>query len=143
MGEQVAFPCAVISIKFAEESPNHHTSNPSRSCSNLVEDISFCFSSFSKHRPSMAVQIIHFIHPWSEHRDSGSVMTSTCEISRFDGGPMAQSYVDSRSTGKQKLGGVRRANRRFQNWSRRLACAELRIEERLYLCELPDSVTNE
>ena len=83
MGEHVAFPFAVISIKFAEESPNHHTFNPIRTCSNVVEHISFCFSSFSEHRPSMAVQILHFIHPWTEHRDSGSVMTSTREISRL------------------------------------------------------------
>ena len=31
-----------VSIKFTDDGPNHHTANPSRICSKLVEDISGC-----------------------------------------------------------------------------------------------------
>ena len=41
-GNHFIFPCATGSIKSAEEGPNHHTTNPSRPNSNVVEDISGC-----------------------------------------------------------------------------------------------------
>ena len=41
-GEPLMFPCANGSIKLAENGPNHLFSNPSRSYSNLDEDISRC-----------------------------------------------------------------------------------------------------
>ena len=69
-------------------------------------------------------------------------MSPTREMSRFGGGPMTPTYVDSRSTRKQHFECVRRANRRLQSWSPRLGRAELRTEERLYFCELPDSPTS-
>ena len=80
------------------------------------------FSSFSKRQTSVTVQITHFIHPWFENRDfGGRVTASTREMSRLSGGPMAPSYIDSRSSRKRNFEGVRRANRRLQSCSWRFA----------------------
>ena len=84
----------------------------------------------------VAIQILQFIHPWYENRDFGRVAAASRETSRFGGGPMAQSYNHFRSVRKQNLEYVQRARRRWQNWSRILARAERRTEQRLYMSEL-------
>ena len=42
LGDQFILPCANDSIKSAGDGPSYQTSNPSRSHSNLVQDISGC-----------------------------------------------------------------------------------------------------
>ena len=50
--------------------------------------------------------------------------------------------VNFNSVRKQNLVYVRQAHRRLQSWSRRLARAELRTDQRLDSCELPDSAAS-
>ena len=67
-------------------------------------------------------------------------MVSTREISRFGVGPMAQSHSHLRHVRKQNSPThMRKTRRRLHSWSRRLARAELRTEQRLYVGEQPDS----
>ena len=80
----------------------------------------------------MENQILHFIHPWYENKDFVSVMVSTREISRFGGGPMAQPEGKTSTT-------CTKHNEDCKVGGRRLARTELRIEQRLYIGELPYS----
>ena len=59
------------------------------------------------------------------------------KFSRFGGGQMAQPYIHFWRVRRQNLDNVHKAQRRLQSWGRRLARAELRIEQRLYIGELP------
>ena len=59
-------------------------------------------------------------------------------VERFGDGPTPESHIHFRHVRKANLEYVRKAHRRLQSWSRRLARAE-RTERRLYFGELPDS----
>ena len=83
--------------------------------------------------------ILHFIHPWYDNKDFVNVMVSTRQILRFGGGPMAQPYIHFWRVRRQNLDNVHKAQRRLQSWGRRVARTELRIEQRLYIGELPYS----
>ena len=88
----------------------------------------------------MAAQIPPFIHGFHDDQDFATVMASTRGISRFGDGPTAESRIHFRCVRKQNIEYVRRVHSRVENWSRRLARAELRTEQRLYFCELSDSL---
>ena len=88
------------------------------------------FVLFSVSQASLAVDVIQFIHPMYEDREIGSVMTTMRETSRFSEGPVR----------KQNFKFERKAHRQLECWSRRLACAHTRNEQRLWFCGLPDSL---
>ena len=73
-----------------------------------------------------------------EDQDFARIMVTTRQIWRFGGGPMAQSNLESRGARKDNLKHARRARRRLQSWSRRLARSEHRTEQGLHDWELPD-----
>ena len=85
----------------------------------------------------MESEILHF-NPWCENSDFASVIVST----RFGGEPMAQPYIHFWRVRGQSLDYLRKAQRRLQSLYRRLARAELRTEQRLYIGELSYSPDN-
>ena len=78
---------------------------------------------------SMEVEMLYFVQDWFEDNDFAGVRRRLT----------ATSHLESRSIRKDNLNYVRRAHRRLQSCSLRMALHELRIE-RLWFCELPDGI---
>ena len=96
-----------------------------------IASLSFHCRSPKKHSIAMAVQILHFIQVFF----GDSRLCQSHDLLTFGEGPTAESYIHFRRVRKQNLEYVRRAHGRLQSWSRRLACAELRTEQRPYYCQ--------
>ena len=62
----------------------------------------------------------------------------TRETSWFGEGPMAEPFENFRRIGRRNLHHVRKLHGQLQCWSRRLARAQFRMEQRLWFQELPD-----
>ena len=80
----------------------------------------------------MAIDILHFIHPWHEDQDFARIMAASRHLTRYGERPLAQSYIHFSAVRRQNLEYMRKAHRRLLTWCRRLARAERRVE-------LPDS----
>ena len=70
-------------------------------------------------------------------------MAVTRETSWFGEGPMAESFKNFRRIRRRNLQHVRKAERHWQNWSRRRARAQIVIEQRLWFQNLPDSESSD
>ena len=95
----------------------------------------------SPHSPHIS-ESVFYVHNVDRHWKSKTyiaykIAASARHLTRFGEGPTAQSRILARRV--RNLEYMRKVHRRLQSWSRRVARAELRTQQRLWFCELPDS----